>query len=731
MKKLITMVASLALAVGCMLPQQLHAEETAEAIVKTKGELQAAINNAGISTITLGADINCDVVIPSGKTLTLNLGGYTLTDNGDHTIKNNGVLTIQGNGKIDNVTHQKAALDNDGTAYLEGGNFIRSKENGKDTVDSGGNSFYAIRNHGRMTINEAVSVTQSGHYSSLIENGWYNGNDNTSGQNSIMEINGGTFTGGLNTIKNDDYGEITINGGTFENVSQSALMNFNIATINGGSFMSNKDAVLNQKIDNVMDKGQITITNGVFVGQRSAIAPTNGTVNTFGDIKISGGTFSSDPTNCFTKNLVVEGYDAFETDNGFVVAPLATSIALSEKDISMEEGASKTLTATLTPEGTLETVAWSSSDEKVATVKDGNIMAVAVGTAIITAKTESGKTASCTVTVIKPVKVETPSVDTTKPADEIKVGVNDEKADQVLETTADQIIAGTKGFTDDKTAQAVIDAVNAGKTVSIVADIKEADTNNAAVKAGAEKIQKKLEALTAESKNMATVAMYLDLNVQIKADNAVLGNITKLNEPITFTVMVPEKLMAEGRNFYIIRVHDDEVKKIVPDQKGNVLTFGTDRFSTYAVIYEDKKVEEGGTTPDPKPETPDVKPTTPDKTVYNVVFVDMNGAVLRTEKVDANGSATAPNAPSVDGYRFVKWDTDFTNVTKDLLVKPIYEKVAAAETPVATEKKPSGDKKSPDTGDTTATGLFTAFALLGLVSMGIIIVQRKRKQLLK
>lgn len=43
MKKLITMVASLALAVGCMLPQHLHAEETAEAIVKTKEELQAAL----------------------------------------------------------------------------------------------------------------------------------------------------------------------------------------------------------------------------------------------------------------------------------------------------------------------------------------------------------------------------------------------------------------------------------------------------------------------------------------------------------------------------------------------------------------------------------------------------------------------------------------------------------------------------------------------------------------
>ena len=102
----------------------------------------------------------------------------------------------------------------------------------------------------------------------------------------------------------------------------------------------------------------------------------------------------------------------------------------------------------------------------------------------------------------------------------------------------------------------------------------------------------------------------------------------------------------------------------------------------------------------------------------------MNGAVLRTEKVEANKAATAPKAPEVEGYRFVKWDTDFTKVTKDLLVKPVYEKVAAAE-------KPSNDKKSPNTGDTTNAGLFTAFALLGFVSMGIVAIQRKRKQLMK
>ena len=91
-------------------------------------------------------------------------------------------------------------------------------------------------NHGTMEINSGVSVTQNGQFSSMIENGWYNGSQNTGGKNSVLTINGGTFSGGLNTIKNDDYGELVINDGTFTSMSQAAFLNWNVATVNGGTF---------------------------------------------------------------------------------------------------------------------------------------------------------------------------------------------------------------------------------------------------------------------------------------------------------------------------------------------------------------------------------------------------------------------------------------------------------------------------------------------------------------
>lgn len=58
---------------------------------------------------------------------------------------------------------------------------------------------------------------------------------------------------------------------------------------------------------------------------------------------------------------------------------------------------------------------------------------------------------------------------------------------------------------------------------------------------------------------------------------------------------------------------------------------------------------------------------------YTVTFKGFNGEVLKTESVVKNNSATAPDAPAVDGYMFVGWSVDFTNVTSNLEVNALYE----------------------------------------------------------
>ncbi|MDE7088977.1 MAG: Ig-like domain-containing protein [Prevotella sp.] len=87
-----------------------------------------------------------------------------------------------------------------------------------------------------------------------------------------------------------------------------------------------------------------------------------------------------------------------------VVATAAESITLSQTSAQLKAGESITLTATVLPETTTDkAVTWSSSDENIATVDaEGNVTALAVGEATITATAAdgSGVSASCQVTVL-------------------------------------------------------------------------------------------------------------------------------------------------------------------------------------------------------------------------------------------------------------------------------------------------------------------------------------------
>ena len=80
----------------------------------------------------------------------------------------------------------------------------------------------------------------------------------------------------------------------------------------------------------------------------------------------------------------------------------ATSVSLDRTELVLAFGETAILTATVLPEDSTDKVQWSSSDEAVATVKDGEVTAVAEGEATITAKAGE-KTATCEVMVKNPV----------------------------------------------------------------------------------------------------------------------------------------------------------------------------------------------------------------------------------------------------------------------------------------------------------------------------------------
>lgn len=296
----------------------------------TLADAVAAANNG--DTVTLLKNTVEDVVIPAGKTITLDLNGKKLTNVASHTICNNGTLTINGEGTVDNVTHGTAALYNKGTVVVNGGTFDRSKENGQNEGESGQNSWYTIKNVGTMTIKDGVTVqtagnnTALGKFSSLVSNGYFDSGDYTANKGidqPTLTINGGLFRGGLNTIKNDDRAKITIVNGTFTNYYQAVVMNHNVAEIKGGTFTAASDAasetygIYNCGCAADIDLGTLTVSGGTFTGATYAVADVssqNATVNisdgkfagtkaaivksrsSKASISISGGDFSSDPT---------------------------------------------------------------------------------------------------------------------------------------------------------------------------------------------------------------------------------------------------------------------------------------------------------------------------------------------------------------------------------------------------------------------------------------------------
>ena len=90
----------------------------------------------------------------------------------------------------------------------------------------------------------------------------------------------------------------------------------------------------------------------------------------------------------------------------FTTLPISvTSVTLDKTTLSLEEGATGQLTATVAPtDATNKAVSWSSDNAEVATVdSSGKVTAIKAGTAKITVKTTDGsKTAVCTVTVTAP-----------------------------------------------------------------------------------------------------------------------------------------------------------------------------------------------------------------------------------------------------------------------------------------------------------------------------------------
>lgn len=161
--------------------------------------------------------------------------------------------------------------------------------------------------------------------------------------------------------------------------------------------------------------------------------------------------------------------------------------------------------------------------------------------------------------------------------------------------------------------------------------LKVVDASASAPKADKEVIE--------NAKNDFNVGMILDVSLFKKIGDQEAQKITNTNGMTKISVLVPEELRKSGRMYEIIRVHNGVSTVILPayDAETYTLTFETDQFSTYAIVYKDNtqtKVEEAPVNPvTNKTQNAQVTnksnaPATGDSFDPIMLFVIMGGALL-------------------------------------------------------------------------------------------------------
>lgn len=285
----------------------------------------------------------------------------------------------------------------------------------------------------------------------------------------------------------------------------------------------------------------------------------------------------------------------YAKENGFKYEVIAEDISFKKNAVSLNKNQTYQLQPVLSPSGSIASdIKWTTSNKNIVDVKDdGTISAMSKGTATITATLSNGNVATCTVTVYdSSISIVTPSIDTSKEVEKAIIGINDSVSNTILKENTDDIIKNVLldnniSSISEKTASKIKEAIKAGKSITTLVETKVVDEKDIS-KDNQSKIKDAIKEL--EKKNTVNIYQYLDLSILLQANNETLGEITQLNQPIKFTIKLPTDLIKDNRKFYIVRIHEGKTDILDTTlNKDNTLTFETDKFSTYALVYADEK----------------------------------------------------------------------------------------------------------------------------------------------
>ena len=223
----------------------------------------------------------------------------------------------------------------------------------------------------------------------------------------------------------------------------------------------------------------------------------------------------------------------------------ATAITVTPTTLSLTEGKTATLSATVTPAEANQKVTWTSSDKTVATVDtEGKVTAKAAGDAEITATTKDGTTltATCAVTVTAAPKAELVAESTSISCDKLEYGYTTGSSARVVITNqgnadANTTIAMEKGSASAFTLTGAVSAIAAGKKATLTVRAKTGlaagqYTDNIKVTYGKNElsipvtvnVSKRAITITADNKEKTYGNANPQLTYQITSENLIKGD---------------------------------------------------------------------------------------------------------------------------------------------------------------------------------------------------------------
>ena len=213
-----------------------------------------------------------------------------------------------------------------------------------------------------------------------------------------------------------------------------------------------------------------------------------------------------------------------------------------------------------------------------------------------------------------PVEPEDPPVEPENPpVKEEAVYVPEEEIHTQVSGEADKLVEklekeeSVEGVVSEETLEKVQDAIANNKeiiTELVIKNQKEVEVD----KNAKDLVESAVKEFVKDA--VSTIAQYLDIKVVLKTEetNEELGTLNKLSEEVTLTFEIPDNWKKEGRVFHVIRVHEGKTDVLDVWENGDgTVSFKTDRFSTYALIYTDAEEVED--------QTPIVPPTEDDPAV--------------------------------------------------------------------------------------------------------------------